>query len=175
MKKYLIILLLIAPFHTSQALSFGEVLDSVKKLMPWYESVPELNFKLRDTKGNIFTEKNTKGKYLVINFWASWCTPCLKEIPAFVEFYKENSGHVEILGLDFEPVNIEVINEFVERFSINYPIILYSHINDTEFNKFGEIVGMPTTIIYSPEGELLQTFMGEITVEDLNKYISPLN
>ena len=175
MKKYLIILLLIAPFHTSQALSFGEVMDSVKKLMPWYESVPELTFKLRDTKGNIFTEKNTKGKYLVINFWASWCTPCLKEIPAFVEFYKENSGHVEILGLDFEPVNIEVINEFVERFSINYPIILYSHINDTEFNKFGEILGMPTTIIYSPEGELLQTFMGEITAEDLNKYISPLN
>ena len=175
MKKYLIILFLIAPFHTSQALSFGEVMDSVKKLMPWDESVPELTFDLRDTKGNIFTEKNTKGKYLVINFWASWCTPCLKEIPAFVEFYKENSGHVEILGLDFEPVNVEVINEFVERFSINYPIILYSHINDTEFNKFGEIVGMPTTIIYSPEGELLQTFMGEITVEDLNKYISPLN
>jgi thiol-disulfide isomerase/thioredoxin len=153
MKKYLIILFLIAPFHTSQALTF----------------------ELRDIKGNIFTEKNTKGKYLVINFWASWCTPCLKEIPAFVEFYKENSGYVEILGLDFEPVNVEVINEFVERFSINYPIILYSHINDTEFNKFGEIVGMPTTIIYSPEGELLQTFMGEITVEDLNKYISPLN
>ena len=175
MKKYLIILLLIAPFHTSQALSFGEVMDSVKKLMPWYEAVPELTFELRDTKGNIFTEKNTKGKYLVINFWASWCTPCLKEIPAFVEFYKENSGHVEILGLDFEPVNIEVINEFVERFSINYPIILYSHINDTEFNKFGEIVGMPTTIIYSPEGELLQTFMGEITIEDLKKYISPIN
>ena len=175
MKKYLIILFLIAPFHTSQALSFGEVMDSVKKLVPWYESVSELTFELRDTKGNIFTEKNTKGKYLVINFWASWCTPCLKEIPAFVEYYKENSGHVEILGLDFEPVNIEVINEFVERFSINYPIILYSHINDTEFNKFGEIVGMPTTIIYSPKGELLQTFMGEITVEDLNKYISPLN
>ena len=175
MKKYLIILFLIAPFHTSQALSFGEVMDSVKKLMPWYESVPELTFELTDTKGNIFTEKNTKGKYLIINFWASWCTPCLKEIPAFVEFYKENSGHVEILGLDFEPVNVEVINEFVERFSINYPIILYSHINDTEFNKFGEIIGMPTTIIYSPEGELLQTFMGEISVEDLNKYISPLN
>jgi len=175
MKKYLIILLLIAPFHSSQALSFGEVMDSVKKLMPWYESVSELTFELRDTKGNIFTEKNTKGRYLVVNFWASWCTPCLKEIPAFVEFYKENSGYVEILGLDFEPVNVEVINEFVERFSINYPIILYSHINDTEFNKFGEIVGMPTTIIYSPEGELLQTFMGEITVEDLNKYISPIN
>ena len=174
MKKYLIILLLITPFHTSQALSFGEVIDSLKQLMPWHETVPELTFKLTDTKGNIFTEKNTRGKYLVVNFWATWCSPCLKEIPAFVEFYKENSEHVEILGLDFEPVNIELINEFVERFSINYPLILYTHINDSEYTKFGEIVGMPTTLIYSPDGELLQTFMGEITIEDLKKYIPPL-
>ena len=174
MKKFLIILLLITPFHTSQALSFGEVIDSVKQLMPWHESTPELAFKLTDTKGNIFTEKNTRGKYLVVNFWATWCSPCLKEIPAFVEFYKENSEHVEILGLDFEPVNIELINEFVERFSINYPLILYTHINDSEYTKFGEIVGMPTTLIYSPDGELLQTFMGEITIEDLKKYIPPL-
>ena len=174
MKKFLIILLLITPFHTSQALSFGEVIDSVKQLMPWHESTPELTFKLTDTKGNIFTEKNTRGKYLVVNFWATWCSPCLKEIPVFVEFYKENSEHVEILGLDFEPVNIELINEFVERFSINYPLILYTHINDSEYTKFGEIVGMPTTLIYSPDGELLQTFMGEITIEDLKKYIPPL-
>ena len=98
MKKFLIILLLITPFHASQALSFSEVVDSVKELMPWHESAPKLAFELTDTNGNIFTEKNTRGKYLVVNFWASWCTPCLKEIPAFVEFYKENSGHVEILG-----------------------------------------------------------------------------
>ena len=174
MKKYLIILLLSTPFQTSQALSFGEVIDSVKQLMPWHESTPELTFKLTDTKGNIFTEKNTRGKYLVVNFWATWCSPCLKEIPVFVKFYKENSGHVEILGLDFEPVNIELINEFVERFSINYPLILYTHINDSEYTKFGEIVGMPTTLIYSPDGELLQTFMGEITIEDLKKYIPSL-
>lgn len=174
MKKYFIILLLIAPFHSSQALSFSDFVDSVKQLMPWHESVQSLNFELMDTNGKIFTEKNTKGKYLVVNFWASWCTPCLKEIPAFVEFYKENSDHVEILGLDFEPVNLEVIDQFVERFSINYPIILYTHINDSQYTKFGEIVGMPTTLIYNPEGELLQTFMGEITVEDLYKYISPL-
>lgn len=174
MKKILIILLLITPIHASQALSFGEVIDSVKQLMPWHESTPELTFKLTDTKGNIFTEKNTRGKYLVVNFWATWCSPCLKEIPAFVEFYEENSEHVEILGLDFEPVNIELINEFVERFSINYPLILYTHINDSEYTKFGEIVGMPTTLIYSPDGELLQTFMGEITIEDLKKYIPSL-
>ena len=175
MKKYFIILLLIAPFHTSQALSFSEMIDSVKQFMPWYESVPEVTFTLTDTEGSVFTEKNTRGKYLVVNFWATWCTPCLKEIPAFVEFYNQNSNHVEILGLDYEPVNLPVINEFVERFSINYPIILYTDTNDSEYSKFGEIVGMPTTLIYSPGGELIRTFMGEVTIEDLDKYISPIN
>ena len=77
--------------------------------------------------------------------------------------------------MDYEPINLKAINKFIERFSINYPIILYDQKNESEYSKFGEIVGMPTTLIYSPEGELLQTFMGEITVDDLNKFISPLS
>ena len=173
MKKILIILWLITPFHASQALSFNDIVDWAKPLMPWYESVPELSFSLTDTKGVMFTEKNTRGKYLVINFWATWCTPCLKEIPAFVKFYEENSDHVEILGLDFEPVDLEIINDYVGRFSINYPIVLYNEDNDSEYSNFGEIIGMPTTQIYSPEGELLHTFMGEITINDLSEFIVP--
>jgi hypothetical protein len=90
-----------------------------------------------------------------------------------VKFYEENSDRVEILGLDFEPVDLEVINDYVERFSINYPIVLYDENNDSEYSNFGEIVGMPTTQIYSPEGELLHTFMGEITIDDLNEFIAP--
>lgn len=175
MKKLLIILLLISPIHTSQALSLTSIVDWVKPLMPWYEQQPEFTFELTDTKGDVFTEKNTRGKYLVVNFWATWCAPCLKEIPAFVKFYNKNSDHVEILGLDYEPVNLAVINEFIERFNINYPLVLYNNNNDSEYSKFGEIFGMPTTLIYSPEGELLQTFMGEITIEDLDKFISPIS
>ena len=175
MKKLLIILLLISPIHTSQALSLTSIVDWVKPLMPWYEQQPEFTFELTDTKGDVYTEKNTRGKYLVVNFWATWCAPCLKEIPAFVKFYNKNSDHVEILGLDYEPVNLAVINEFIERFNINYPLVLYNNNNDSEYSKFGEIFGMPTTLIYSPEGELLQTFMGEITIEDLDKYISPIS
>jgi len=175
MKKLLIILLLISPIHTSQALSLTSIVDWVKPLMPWYEQQAEFTFELTDTKGDVFTEKNTRGKYLVVNFWATWCAPCLKEIPAFVKFYNKNSDYVEILGLDYEPVNLTVINEFIERFNINYPLVLYNNNNDSEYSKFGEIFGMPTTLIYSPEGELLQTFMGEITIEDLDKYISPIS
>ena len=175
MKKILIILSLVIPFHTSQALSVGEILDWVKPLWPWQDSEPTLVFELTDTAGNVYTQENTRGKYLVVNYWATWCAPCLKEIPVFVEFYNQHKDQVEILGLDYESINLKAINKFIERFSINYPIILYDEKNESEYSKFGEIVGMPTTLIYSPKGELLQTFMGEITIDDLNKFISPLS
>jgi len=62
MKKILIILLLISPIHTSKALSLTDIVNWAKPLIPWYETQSELSFELTDTKGNIFTEKNTRGK-----------------------------------------------------------------------------------------------------------------
>ena len=171
MKKIFIILSLVIPFHTSQALGVGDILDWVKPLWPWQENEPSLTFELTDTTGNIYTQENTRGKYLVVNFWATWCTPCLKEIPVFVEFYNQHSDQVEILGLDYEPINLSAIDKFIERFSINYPIILFDEKNESEYPKFGDIVGMPTTQIYDPKGELMQTFLGEINIEDLQKII----
>ena len=171
MKKIFIILSLVIPFHTSQALGVGDILDWVKPLWPWQESEPSLTFELTDTAWNIYTQENTRGKYLVVNYWATWCTPCLNEIPVFVEFYNQHTDQVEILGLDYEPINLSVIDEFIERFSINYPIILFDEKNESEYSKFGDIVGMPTTQIYDPKGELMQTFLGEINIEDLQKII----
>ena len=78
---------------------------------------------------------------------------------------------MEILGLDYEPIDLKAIEEFSARFAINYPVILYNDKNDAEYLKFGDILGMPTTQIYNPEGELMQTFIGEISIEDLEKFI----
>ena len=61
MKKIFIILSLVIPFHTSQALSVGEILDCVKPLWPWQDSEPTLVFELTDTAGNVYTQENTRG------------------------------------------------------------------------------------------------------------------
>jgi hypothetical protein len=66
---------------------------------------------------------------------------------------------------------LKAIEEFSTRFAINYPVILYNDKNGAEYLKFGDILGMPTTQIYNPEGELMQTFIGEINIEDLEKFI----
>lgn len=174
-----LVLLLFLPVQTCNASVFDDILDYFKPLWTTNEVAvveqidvsPALAFKLIDINGNIHTQNDSNGKYLIINFWATWCTPCLKEIPAFVEFYANNSDSVEILGLNYEPVNIEAINAFSERFNIDYPIILYGGSNEAEYAKFGNLMGMPTTLIYSPDGELLHTFIGEIGIKELAKFI----
>jgi thiol-disulfide isomerase/thioredoxin len=144
--------------------------NSVEVLEP-VEATAGLTFELVDMDGVVYNQDNTSGKYLIINFWATWCPPCLKEIPAFVNFYNQHSAKVEILGLNYEGMDIEAVNSFKKRFNVNYPIILFAGSNEQEYSKFGNLVGMPTTLIYNPDGELLHTFIGEIGIEELAQFI----
>jgi thiol-disulfide isomerase/thioredoxin len=66
-------------------------------------------FSVVDINGKTHNNNTVKGKYLVVNFWATWCPPCLKEIPAFVDFYEKHSDKVEILGMDYEQADVDKI------------------------------------------------------------------
>jgi thiol-disulfide isomerase/thioredoxin len=164
MKKILIILVLTFSFSAvAQALSLNEIF--AKKTL----QLPE--FSVVDMQGKTHNNSSVKGKYLVVNFWATWCPPCLREIPTFVEFYEKNSDRVEILGMNHEQVNKAKIQEFSDAYMVNYPIILSDNNNRPMFNKFGEILGMPTTFIYAPDGSLINYLMGEIEQKNLESAI----
>jgi len=113
MKKILIILSLI--FLVSSALFYYQAQTKNNEKIGTNEisaknntekSIRLPNFSIVDLNGNTHTNNSVKGKYLVVNFWATWCPPCLKEIPAFVEFYEKHADKVQILGLDYEECRI---------------------------------------------------------------------
>lgn len=171
MKKILIILALIFPLSAVQAITVDEIVEKANTLWKNEKAIKVPNFSLTDLEGNVHTDESTKGKYLVVNFWATWCPPCLKEIPAFVEFYDRHADKVQILGLDYEQADKKAIIEFTDTFMVNYPIILFDDKNGRQFTDFGEVFGMPTTYIYDPEGNLVDFRMGEIDIETLEKSI----
>ena len=172
MKKIIIILSLLAGFNSAHGMTVDQIVDAAKIAQQQDKQIIAPNFSLIDTQGNIHTNQSTQGKYLVINFWATWCPPCLKEIPAFVEFYENNKNRVLILGLDYEQADKKAIEEFTDTFMVNYPIVLFDEHNSPQFPNFGEVIGMPTTYVYNPKGRLVDFKMGEMDIESLKSAIS---
>ncbi len=175
MKKTLIILATMLGFMQANA---ATILETQQNITASYYSqfykdhTPRLqNFSLIDMKEKVYTNESLKGKYVVVNFWATWCPPCLKEIPALVKFYKTHHGRVEILGLNYEQINPHAINKFVKKMKINYPIILFSDANAPQFDRLGSAVAMPTTYVYDPKGKLVASKVGEIDIKFLEQAV----
>ncbi len=155
--------------NIAQAVSIDDIVKSANDLWQAEKKITIPDFSLTDLNGNVHTNKSTQGKYLVVNFWATWCPPCLKEIPAFVEFYDKNKDRILILGLDYEQADKADIIEFTDIFMVNYPIVLFDDKNGAEFKKFGEVLGMPTTYIFNPKGDLVDYHMGEMDIVALER------
>ena len=109
------------------------------------------------------------GQPLVLNFFASWCGPCVAEMPAFEGVHREVAGEVAFVGLAEE--GARPASEIVARTGVTYPTGL-----DTTgdlLQKFNGL-GMPTTVFISPEGEVLDTHIGEMTAEQLRGRLTEL-
>ena len=133
-------------------------------------------FDLKDTSGQSQRLADLKGKWVVVNFWAMWCAPCVKEIPEIAEFAKGQGDKVRVLGIALDWVDGDKATEaderkiksFAKKVGHSYPLVLGN--NATE-KFFGKVKGLPKTIVYGPDGKVAFERTGPVTKELLARVV----
>jgi len=129
-----------------------------------------VDFELEDINGVKHHLSDYRGKWVVVNYWATWCPPCQTEIPELVSFHEEHKDKdAVVLGIDFENVGIKKLRQFVEEYFINYPILRGT---PGPSGELGEIPGLPTTYMVSPKGEVVARQVGAVTAELISDFIA---
>ena len=131
-------------------------------------SIEAKAFQFQDTDGKIHTLADYKGRWVIINFWATWCPPCLEEIPDLIALY-EDRDDVMVIGVAMEFSDPEIVMAFVESMSITYPTILG---NRRIASQLDDISMLPSTYFFDPEGKPAARKLGLVTRESIEMFIN---
>lgn len=134
------------------------------------ENEEAFNFTYKDLDDKLVNLSDYRGKWVVANFWATWCPPCRKEIPDFVKFKSMYGDKVEIIGINNEDADVEIVRAFAEDYHINYPVVQADVYNPSEFER-QNTMGLPTTVIFNPQGVQVSKRVGPMHFKDLQQVI----
>jgi len=133
-----------------------------------YESDEPIEFSLQQLHGEMVSVSDFRQKWVVLNYWATWCAPCRKEIPDLSEL-NEARDDLVVLGLAYEDTDMETFDGFLKEFNPSYPILLVDVYAPPE--PFGAPKALPTTIILDREGYPVKTYVGPVTGEEIKTFI----
>ena len=118
---------------------------------------PAPDFSLTGLDGKAITLASSKGKVILLNFWATWCGPCRAEIPELIELQNKYKDRLQVLGLVVDDDDRDAIKEFAEKFGINYPVAIAT--NEIRM-QYGGIAALPTSFLLDAEGRIVQKHEG---------------
>ena len=108
-------------------------------------------FELTDTSGRTHRLADYKGRWIVVNFWATWCVPCVQEIPEIAAFRRDH-GDVVVIGVAIDAQDAEKTRAFAKKVGHDYPLVLS---DDAVERQLGAPKALPTTRIYDPTGKVI--------------------
>jgi thiol-disulfide isomerase/thioredoxin len=126
----------------------------------------------RDLDGQPRALSEWRGKLLLLNFWATWCTPCLKEIPLLVEAQRAHGARgLQVVGVAMDEV--APVRAFAQRFSMNYPLLVGQAEVALAMDELGDPLGaFPFSVLVAPDGRILGRRSGDLSREEIAEWLA---
>lgn len=150
------------------AATTGGAPASVESVPDQAPARPALVLDLLD--GERFDLAAMRGQWVVVNFWATWCAPCLKEIPDLSELH-DTRPDLTVIGLAYEDIAPQAMRDFLQRVPASYPIAIIDPYADAPAGDFEVPRGLPMTWLIAPDGAVARRFLGPVTSREINRAI----
>ena len=124
---------------------------------------------LTDVQGRHHRLADLKGRWVLLNFWATWCVPCIQEIPEIAAFQRERPD-VSVLGVAIDAEDVAKTKQFAAKVGHDYPLVLA---DDAVEKQLGTIRALPTTRIFDPAGKLVYDKPGRVDRKLLDSIVKP--
>jgi thiol-disulfide isomerase/thioredoxin len=122
-----------------------------------------------DIHGQEMRMSDFLGKWVVVNYWATWCPPCLEELPELEHFHAANrDDKAVVLGFNTESLSHAELSRFADDYMLSFPIIS----SEQATPSFGAIPGLPTTFLIDPQGKTVARQVGPVTADMIESFIA---
>jgi len=130
------------------------------------EPSPAPDIPLKTLSGETITLADQEGKVILVNFWATWCAPCRKEIPDLIDLHASmKSEGLRVVGIALDEEGRSVVEPYVEKMDINYPIVVDT--SRSVESKFDSMYGLPTTYVVNPDGDIVKRVLGIFPTDEM--------
>lgn len=140
----------------------------------WGAATPMPDFQLPGVGDSpaIIRTQDLQGKVLLVNFWATWCPPCRREIPSLIRLHNENKDkNFTVIGISMDTSGRDKVETFIRKIGVNYPVALGNNGVSTAFGAQGAI---PSSFLVDEKGGIVKKYPGYVSYETLARDVQEL-
>ena len=128
------------------------------------------DFSLPDINGKQHKLSDYRGQWVLVNYWTTWCPPCIKELPDLETLHSESNGKAVVLAVNIEDIELPELRDFVDEKSLSFPVLVAGS-DLPEEEQVGDIPIIPTSYLISPEGKPVARQVGPVTAKAIREFI----